>query len=206
MKIPEHIDTRRDGQYCIECFAEAVARTIRDGKTYYECSHCGSIQDRILLIDHTVRWYLDEEHNYWHESVGVVVMYGSKILCIMRRLFPFSYSLPAGHIDAGERPDQAAERELREETGIAKASLELIATFDLPGDSCRRGSDHHHWNLYRARLDVMPELHISDEVSGVKWLSVSEITALENAAYPLKWIAANLSDKLRAAADSQLQV
>ena len=36
--------------------------------------------------------------------------------------------LPAGHIDPGEAPEQAARRELLEETGHAAATFELLAT------------------------------------------------------------------------------
>ncbi|HKU37287.1 MAG TPA: NUDIX hydrolase [Polyangiales bacterium] len=40
-----------------------------------------------------------------------------------------SLELPSGHIDADETPEQAARRELREETGAEALTLELLSTF-----------------------------------------------------------------------------
>ena len=41
------------------------------------------------------------------------------------------FELPAGHIRDNEDPDSAASRELREETGAKRFSIECIATYTV---------------------------------------------------------------------------
>lgn len=46
----------------------------------------------------------------------------------------FLWEVPAGHIEAGERPDEAARRELVEETGFYPHHLqELVSFYPAPG-------------------------------------------------------------------------
>jgi 8-oxo-dGTP diphosphatase len=42
-----------------------------------------------------------------------------------------TWEMPAGHIEAGENADQAAEREMREETGATKFSLEYLCDYQV---------------------------------------------------------------------------
>lgn len=42
-----------------------------------------------------------------------------------------SWEMPAGHIEAGEEPDGAAERELYEETGATQADLRLVTDYEV---------------------------------------------------------------------------
>lgn len=45
-----------------------------------------------------------------------------------RHLFGTTYEVPSGAINPGEAPQEAAERELREEAGLRAGSLELLST------------------------------------------------------------------------------
>lgn len=187
MKIPKSIDLNREAQYCLNCFATNVKRTFLNGLTYYECLSCGNRIERSLVIDNKIVWWVDKNDVYWHESVGVVVVVKDKILTLLRQIFPFSYTIPAGHLDKGESPEDAAKRELEEETGIELHDIELLEKqFEIHGDSCRRGSDHHLWHLYRAKLNSYPKIRMSDEACNIKWMTLEEIEKEPQLIYPLK--------------------
>ena len=189
MRIPEEIPLHTNASYCLKCLKIGVSRTISDGKTYYRCEACGAVLDRRLVIDDRIVWWLAEDRTYWHESVGVVVICEGKILCMMRQIFPFAFTIPAGHLDTGEEPEIAAGRELFEETGISvEYPLEHLGDFDISGDSCRRGSDDHRWHLYRYRLEVLPEIKLDDESSKSVWVNLDELRSLDPVTYPLSVI------------------
>lgn len=57
-----------------------------------------------------------------------------KVLLIQRDLEPFAgrWALPGGFVNVGESVDDAAKRELREETGLKRVFLEQLYTFGKP--------------------------------------------------------------------------
>lgn len=91
------------------------------------------------------------------------------------------WSLPKGHIEAGETAEQAAVREVREETGISGEIMGELGTIDFwfVADGRRVHKTVRHY-LLRA---VSGELSDADvEVSEVAWVPLPEIPA--QLAYP----------------------
>ncbi len=80
------------------------------------------------------------QYEYPHPAVTVdSVVFGLdneelKILLIRRKLGPFKgvWALPGGFVQMDESLDDAAQRELMEETGVEKLYLEQLATFGKP--------------------------------------------------------------------------
>lgn len=65
-------------------------------------------------------------------AVAVLALLGDKMLVVEQYRKPMEKSqveIPAGKLDAGENPPDAAARELEEETGYTAGKLEHIASF-----------------------------------------------------------------------------
>ncbi|HEV7206977.1 MAG TPA: NUDIX hydrolase [Jatrophihabitans sp.] len=91
------------------------------------------------------------------------------------------WSLPKGHIEAGETAEQAAVREVEEETGISGVILGELGTIDFwfVADGRRIHKTVRHYLMRRTG----GELSDADiEVDEVAWVPLSEIRA--QLAYP----------------------
>lgn len=197
MRIPETLSLAEEGQYCVSCFSKNVRRIFQNDLTYYHCDSCGKTLERSIVIDNKIIWWLDKNNVYWHESVGILVIFEDKLLTFLRKIYPFSYAIPAGHLDKGELPGNAAKRELYEETGISANSLEIVKqNFEMPGDSCRRGSDDHLWHLYRIKLASMPDISLSNEAQSVRLMTLSELQREQQLTYPLKIFVDEMREKI----------
>jgi 8-oxo-dGTP diphosphatase len=58
-----------------------------------------------------------------------------RVLLIRRKYPPFAgmWAIPGGHVEMGETLEQAARRELFEETGVEVSRLDQLYTFGDPG-------------------------------------------------------------------------
>ena len=91
------------------------------------------------------------------------------------------WSLPKGHIEAGETPEQAAIREVSEETGIqSEISRELgIIDFWFMAGGKRIHKTVHHYLFREVGGVLAPQV---SEVDDVGWFPLEEIISL--LAYP----------------------
>lgn len=198
--LPPH--TLNDGaehHYCLRCHGEPVEWRTTGGRRHCACPACGHIADRALVLDPAVRWWTDADGEYWHETAGVFVHdVRGRLLFFDRTAFPFGLTIPAGHVECGEHPGEAAARELREETGIAGTRLEYLARVPVPGDGCRRGADAHLWHVYRTAdaLDTGLEVHLGPEGTSAVWLTPDEAL---NHPVPVTYAVRRLLDTYRGA-------
>ncbi len=91
------------------------------------------------------------------------------------------WSLPKGHIEAGESPEQAAVREVQEETGIESEiykSLGVIDFWFMAGGK-RIHKTVHHFLFKEKGGRISPQV---SEVDDVRWFPLEEI--VERLAYP----------------------
>ena len=91
------------------------------------------------------------------------------------------WSLPKGHIEEGETPEQAALREVAEETGIQseiEKSLGVIDFWFMAGGKRIHKTVHHY--LFRESGGLLAAQE--SEVDEVAWFPLSEI--IEKLAYP----------------------
>ena len=95
-----------------------------------------------------------------------------EVLLIRRGRPPFQnqYALPGGFVNPDESVDDAAKRELLEETGVECESLEQLRTFSTPGRDPRR------WVITCAYLALVEKSQITvqagDDAKDAEWFSV----------------------------------
>ena len=169
-------DSKRH-RYCLNCFSENVTDIVLKGKRLYRCDSCHQIHDRLIDIDPALKWWVDKKTGeYHHESVGMIVIgFDNRILFFERTIFPYGHTSPAGHLEINEKPEIAALRELKEETGLSLSKAKLFKEEDLPGDPCRRGADFHFWHLYVTKLNAsFIPIIAKDEGKKPIWLDLNQ--------------------------------
>jgi 8-oxo-dGTP pyrophosphatase MutT (NUDIX family) len=84
------------------------------------------------------------------------------------------WSLPKGHIEPGETPEQAAEREIREETGIEGRVLAPLGTIDFwfMLQAQRVHKTVHHF-LLEAQGGALSDA--DSEVDEVSWVPLDQV-------------------------------
>ena len=84
------------------------------------------------------------------------------------------WSLPKGHIEEGETPEQTAVREVAEETGISSRVLRPLGAIDywFVADNRRIHKTVHHF-LMQATAGELSDADV--EVSAVAWVPLDEL-------------------------------
>jgi mutator protein MutT len=105
-----------------------------------------------------------------------------KILFIKRERFPFEglLSLPGGKIEYGETLEEAAVRELEEETGIRSRFVSHLAT--IPEHVVENGQVIAHFMIQLCELEHLEEL-TSREFEPI-WVGLQEIESKKNEITP----------------------
>jgi ADP-ribose pyrophosphatase YjhB (NUDIX family) len=105
----------------------------------------------------------------------LVVREEDKVLLVRRAGEPFRglWTLPAGFIDSGEDPAEAAQRECLEETGL---SVRVTRVYEIvSGREHPRGADFVI--VYQAEL-VSGDMKADDDVDAVEWFDKSNLPPL----------------------------
>ena len=109
-------------------------------------------------------------------GVGAVVWKDDRLLLIRRGRNPRkgSWSLPGGRQELGETVNQAAAREIREETGIEIRILDTLAVIDLidrDGEAIA-----HHYTVIDVQAEwVAGEARAGDDAEAVAWVRPDQL-------------------------------
>lgn len=149
--------TGAEFNFCPRCGAE-VNHEERFGKLRPVCPRCGWIH----FVDPKV-------------AAAVLIQKDGRVLLVRRANEPFrgAWTLPAGFINGGEDPAEAAVRECLEETGLhvrVTGVLEIVSGREHP-----RGADFII--VYHADV-IGGELRPDDDVDAVEWFGRGELPTL----------------------------
>jgi 8-oxo-dGTP diphosphatase len=149
--------TLPDFNFCPRCGSPVVHQE-RFGKVRPVCPQCGWIH----FIDPKV-------------AAAVLVVRDERVLLVRRVNEPFRglWTLPAGFVNGGEDPAEAAERECMEETGL---TVRVTRVFEIvPGREHPRGADFVI--VYLADM-LGGEMKADDDADAVEWFARENLPPL----------------------------
>lgn len=119
------------------------------------------------------------ENNLWHREIAVWILNENNEVLLQKRSpnkkqSPNKYTVCTGHVDPGESIEEAAIRELLEETSIKvkKEDLIFIELFENPDE----GNKHFKYVYLTRTNKKLEELKMQEEeVTELKYVSLKEI-------------------------------
>ena len=110
-------------------------------------------------------------------AVGAVVFKERKVLLVLRRNPPAEnqWSIPGGCVELGETLQEAAEREILEETGISIRAGETVYTFDVIERDDNGRIRFHYVILDLAADYISGEVKAGDDAVDVSWFSSEDV-------------------------------
>lgn len=144
-----------------------------------------SIQEAVLVVSSYLVFFHEIKTNlkYLEAAGGIVSNHKHQVL-VMYRLS--TWDLPKGKIDAGESPEVAALREIKEECGISKTRItnELIPTFHTYRLKGKFVLKKTFWFdvLFEGNQKPVPQLE--EDISEVKWIERNQFESILSNTYP----------------------
>lgn len=114
-------------------------------------------------------------------GVGAVVWRAGKVLLVKRGKPPRlgQWSLPGGAQELGETVEDAARREVREETGLELEAVSLLTVVDLV-ERDETGRVRYHYTLVDLEAEAAPgEPVAGGDAAAVSWFAPDELEALQ---------------------------
>lgn len=114
-------------------------------------------------------------------AVGAVVYKKGRVLLVQRGKPPAKgqWAIPGGSVRLGETLQQAAEREILEETGAVIEAKEVIYTFDVI-DKDDQGRIRYHYIIVDLMADyIAGDIRPGDDALDVRWVSPQMLTRLD---------------------------
>jgi 8-oxo-dGTP diphosphatase len=114
-------------------------------------------------------------------AVGALVIRDGRVLLVKRGRPPAQgqWAIPGGNIELGETLQQAAQREILEETGITIKAGQPVCTFDAIVRD-RDGAIAFHYVIVDLAAEfVSGTLRCADDAEDARWVAAPELTRLD---------------------------
>jgi 8-oxo-dGTP diphosphatase len=114
-------------------------------------------------------------------AVSAAIFRDGRVLIVRRARPPAAglYTLPGGGVELGETLEEAVVREVREETALAIAPVDLVGFRQaIARDSAGRVERHFVILPFAARW-IGGEISLNEELAEAHWLAPSEISGLQ---------------------------
>ncbi len=108
-------------------------------------------------------------------GVSLICRRDGRFLLVERGKEPWKgwLAFPGGGIEAGETPEEAAHRELKEETALSAGSLSHVITVDLALEG-KAYAKSYFLSVYRA-FDISGVEQAGDDAAAIHWLTIDEM-------------------------------
>jgi len=114
-------------------------------------------------------------------AVGAIVFDQGRVLLVRRGKPPSPnvWAFPGGSVNLGESLEEAAEREIREETGLRVRAGKPVYTFDVI-DRDDQGRVRFHYVIVDLQADLLDgEIRAGDDALDARWVSPQQLGELE---------------------------
>lgn len=110
-------------------------------------------------------------------TVDAIIQKNSQILLIQRKKEPFKgyLVLPGGFVNEGERVEDAAKREVKEETSLDIVLLEILGVYSEPGRDPR---GHVMSTVFIGKISkggYKIDAIAQDDAAAIEWLNLEEV-------------------------------
>lgn len=159
-------------------------------------------EERAFLVDYRDKYrYAGSDFPPIYTTVDAIVVEAGHILLVQRKFHPGkgTWALPGGFVGQHERLQDAAVRELKEETRlkvpvpVLNGSMKASHVFDAP-DRSQRGRTITHgffFELAHNQWTGLSDVRADDDAAEVRWVPIAEFLDMQDRVYEDHFFIAN---------------
>lgn len=113
-------------------------------------------------------------------AVGAIVFHRGQILLVRRGHPPSQgqWAIPGGRVKLGERLAEAAEREIREETGLSIRAGQPVVTFEVIDRDANGSVRYHYVIVDLAATYLSGVIRAGDDALQARWVSQNDLARM----------------------------